>query len=100
MMLLMNLAEPEWIQIDCDKKLLSNVLCVRRGVISEEQVEPNITFIHNQKVCAQTYLLMYDVRYLFLWYEGMERELMDQSCRNNNAFPVKLEKYLYFPTFV
>ena len=95
-MLLVNLAEPDWIQIDCDKKLLSNVLCVIKGVNSEEQIEPNITLINNKKSCTQTYVLMYDVCYLFLWYEGMEGDTMDQSCKNNNAFSVNLENITIF----
>ena len=72
MMLLVNLAEVDWIQIDCDKKLLPNVLCssTMTGVNSEKNSKP--LFVNDITSCIKTQIVKNYVIYVIYFCGIME----------------------------
>ena len=96
MMLLVNLAEVDWIQVDCDKKLLPNALCIMTAVNSEKDKEHEVLFINDRLSCIRTQILKNNLCYLFLWYNGMDGKSMEHSCKSNNAFSPNLQNITMF----
>ena len=70
LMLIENLAEPEWIQIHCRSKLLKSVYC-----IAEDHVMPNKIPIQNgnKDGCPVGYILHTEKCLIFLWQNSSEK---------------------------
>ena len=96
MMLLVNLAEVDWIQINCDKRLLPNVLCKKKGVNSVQEIDHNAIFISKIMSCNRMHILKNNLCYLFHWYDGTEGKLLTHSCKNYNAFSLNLQNITIF----
>ena len=96
MMLLVNLAEPDWIQIDCHQKILPNVLCYLQKTSKEGKMNTNVTFVHERKACPKSQILKNNSCYLFVWLNGRDKKPMKQLCKNNNAYPIHLRNITFF----
>ena len=100
-MLLKNLAEPDWIQIDCDKKYLTNLVCITNETNnSDKKINIDNVSKATRVSCLKTHILKNNVCYLFLWYKEVEGVTMNQMCKNNGAVLVDLKditmfKYLF-----
>ena len=68
MMSMFNLAEPNWMSINCKQKLLTQIICIK-DVIFE-----NSTFNKKDKnkyICASNAILVYDMCYEFHWVSNI-----------------------------
>ena len=81
MMLLSNLAEPEWISVSCTDRILTDVLCVTKGM-------EKTTFEHNgkgdnlKKSCSIESLIWKNNCYLFLWFYFHPENDLSHRCRH------------------
>ena len=81
MMLLSNLAEPEWISVSCTNRLLTDILCMTKRLDKS-------TFQHNgiqhnlNKSCSIESLIWKNNCYLFLWYEFHPKNDLLHKCRH------------------
>ena len=91
-MLLSNLAESDWIQINCELKLLANILCV-----SEPPNHTNIGFIHHSDMleslnCAPGYFSKYNLCYIFLWHNAVEIKDLTDTCKRLDLLTIDISK--------
>ena len=96
MMLLVNLAEPDWVQIDCYQKLLPNVLCYMKGAEKKRQLHINVTDEDKRRACSRTQILMNNLCFSFLWYDGMGKNSMEQLCKKHNEILYNLQNITLF----
>ena len=96
MMLLVNLAEPDWIQIDSYQKLLPNVLCYMKGEETKMQLPTNLTDEDKRRTCLRTQILVNNLCYSFLWYDGMGQKSMEQLCKKHNQLLYNLKNITMF----
>ena len=95
MMLLSNLAEPEWIQINCTERLLVDVICVMK---TDHDNVSNITYhIGEKNLICPINTIAKDTRcYLFLWYSINQPTDLKSYCKLYNSLPVKDIDIKYF----
>ena len=97
MMLLSNLAEPEWIQINCTERLLIDVICMVKT--DHQNVTKSKYHIGENNFICPIITISKDTRcYLFLWYSINQPTDLNSYCRLYNSLPVKNIdiKYFYF----
>ena len=68
-MMLQNLANPIWHSIDCSKKILQNVICIR-DKITQHTVHISNTNVESRHFCASNAFLVLGNCYDFLWNHG------------------------------
>ena len=90
-MLLSNLAYPEWIHVDCDEKLLSDVVC---STGNPEMVEINvITRNRTRKMCPLPQIMKNSSCYLFLWHKRSRS--ITETCKQIYTYSLqKMSSYL------
>ena len=71
LMLLFNLAKPDWISMPCDKKLLSHVVCYVPKYGHQTSVE-NVQNVKDYNFCSPDHLAMKQNCYAFLWLNKMD----------------------------
>ncbi len=69
MMFLINLADPEWISVDCNKPLLPDIVCFKQKT-KPQQVEAEMK--DNKLTCFPGAILTKGHCYLFLWFDGKQ----------------------------
>ena len=62
MMLLSNLAEPEWVQVNCNKKLLLHVVCMKQTSTMADHI--NQIKVLDTNLCASGFVLKENKCYL------------------------------------
>lgn len=91
-MLLTNPAEPDWIQINCEVKLLANILCVSGP--------PNNTHTHTihhsdtleSLNCEPGYFTKYNLCYIFVWHSTVEIKGLTDTCKRLNLLTIDVSK--------
>ena len=95
LMLLSNLAEPEWIQINCTERLLVDVICVMKT--NHNNVSNSKYHIGENNLTCPINILSKNTRcYLFLWYSISKPTDLKSYCRLHNALPAKDINIKYF----
>ena len=95
MMLLSNLAEPEWIQISCTEKLLVDVICVSKpGHLNA--TSSNYEISENNLICPINAISKGTLCYLFLWYSINNPTDLRSSCKLHYALPMQGLDIKYF----
>ncbi len=77
LMLLSNLAEPEWIFSDCKRRQLSFTFCQKRTLIEERNT--NILKQNEQMSCSTCDFLTRNKCYLFLWFGNKALSYFDAA---------------------
>ncbi len=79
MMYLPNLAEPEWVNINCTERLLPHVICMDNISISPKLL---VVSWRLHDFCPSTHILKDDGCYIFLWYstENVTKDTFEQRC--------------------
>ena len=94
-MLLSNLAEPEWIQISCTEKLLVDVICVSKpGYLNATTSNYQISDIN--LICPINAISKGTLCYLFLWYSINNPTDLRSSCKLHYALPMQGLDIKYF----
>ena len=95
MVLLSNLAEPEWIQISCTEKLLADVICINRTDPLHVR-NANYEAREISMICPIN-AISKDARcYLFLWHSINEPTDLNLHCRLHNALSAQVLGIQYF----
>ena len=66
MMLLSNLAEPEWVYVDCNDALLAGIICVKNSQVNQSR--QNLTN-KDKKICLKSNILISIKCYSFVWWD-------------------------------
>ena len=90
MMLLLNLAEPDWVSIPCDKNLLRYTLCYKDKPLTKTGMEKTNDYL----VCSKGHTLAKRNCYVFLWSPGIHNT--KYFIEEFKARPVKLENISFF----
>ena len=85
MRLLYNLAEPDWVYIPCDNKLLNHTLCFTEKVGEDNYNNSNLQNIKDYSFCMTDHILMHQMCYVFLWFN---LEKSKNVCKQLKAMPV------------
>ena len=88
-LLLMNMAEPAWIRVECGEKLLSKFLCY----FEKEQIHVvQSNLIVNRMVFDQSCVIRNKICYLFKWIEGKPHGI---TSMGGNKHIIRLFEYLF-----
>ena len=71
-MLMFNLAEPDWISVPCDKKLLKHVVCYLQRDRDGYHVKNhfNMESVTGYSLCSPDDILLQNKCHTFLWFDG------------------------------
>ena len=96
MMLLSNLAETEWVQVNCNKKLLLHTLCMKKSSIMEDHMY-QIKAV-GTSLCASRFILKDNKCYLLVWYNAkiMKHKTLQQVCKSFHSKSLRLKSLLRF----
>ena len=95
MMLLSNLAEPEWIQISCTEKLLADVICTNRtDALPARNSNKELREIN--MMCPSNAISKDTRCYLFLWNSINEPIDLKLICKMHNTLSAKGINMPYF----
>ena len=95
MMLLSNLAEPEWIQINCTEKLLADVICVKRTDPLDVR-KTNYQPMGIRMICPVNAISKGARCFLFLWHNINESTDLKLHCKLHNALSAQVLNIQYF----
>ena len=96
MMLLSNLAETEWIQVNCNKKLLLHTVCMKKSPIMEDHIY-QIKAVDTD-LCPSRFILKDNKCYLLEWYNAqiMKHKTLQQLCKSFHSKSLGLKSLLKF----
>ena len=96
-LLLSNLAYPQWISIDCDQLRLNHVVCFMEDVKNNTKI---IEVSPSLSACPNLTVINKNSCYLFVWFSGQTADTNQllHICYRNHMMPmnVKQIKYLKF----
>ena len=81
MIILSNLAYPQWISVKCSEAVLPNVICFRSDNLTRKNfLSPNI-----KKECGDLHTTIHDMCYKFVWFNGtyMTIHMIEHECKMN-----------------
>ena len=90
-MLLFNLAEPDWISVPCDKKRLYHTLCFIQDTNSENDNNKTSEYLqntNNYSACSKDHIIIQEVCYAFVWFDGINNTR--NICTQFNGNPVDM----------
>ena len=79
MILLSNLAYPQWISIDCDLKILDHVVCVTGN---RPQISQNTFFSLSDHNCPNRSITKFKECYMLSWFNGMVLDINMNELRH------------------
>ena len=96
MMLLSNLAEPEWVQVNCNKKLLLHVVCMKQTSTMADHIYQ--IKVLDTNLCASGFVLKENKCYLLVWYKAqmMNHRTLQQMCKSFHSKSLRLKSLLKF----
>ena len=92
MMMLSNLAEPDWIQINCEQKLLANILCVSGKSPGNIANNTNQNRTMNNLICPSGYFRTFESCYSFIWHSATDMVDLDDKCKEFDLSPLPMDK--------
>ena len=84
MMLVLNLAEPDWVSIPCNKQLLEHIFCYKNEPLMRTDIQKENDYL----VCSKGHILVRKNCYVFLWSNGIFKT---RYLREFNARPVTIQ---------
>ena len=66
-----NSAEPNWVSIHCDQKLLTQLVCVKDIAGENNTFNKNSNFVDNRYICTSNAILVNDICYEFYWVSNI-----------------------------
>ncbi len=96
-MKMINLAEPQWINIQCDTKILCDVMCTVTSNFSANSWDANNQTMQRMTKCPQQYTLKQGKCFLFSWF----RSLQPKSKNMHHLFARREKMFLgnFFESF-
>ncbi len=88
LMLLSNLAEPEWIQINCEERIVASVLCIEQTPTKSGGTN-KITSA--DRTCLVNQTAKKSQCFTFLWYNVTEERSFQEKCKEHNSIPVGMK---------
>ena len=99
LLMLTNLAEPNWIQVNCSEKLLTSVFCATENhdhfSSTKSNIEDNLMRT-NDKSCSSLSVLKGNRCFTFLWLHLSETKNFEKSCNEYDASSFPLQKLYLF----
>ncbi len=83
LMLLSNLAEAEWLSVDCDEKLLAHVLCVEKSTCTAHTVSKEDVFRAKLTMCDNQSLKLNKSCYAFHFTENRSLTFLPKGAGNS-----------------
>ena len=80
LLILLNLAQPQWLSVDCNTKLMSHVVCFSTKQIIKEKKE--VSNFGQMFICATTAILYKKWCYFFFEYDKSSGNNILPTCRN------------------
>ena len=65
LLLVSNLAKPQWLSVKCNKKLLPNIICQKKLIFAQQH---NKTFSIDDVSCKPQLILFHGICYLLFWF--------------------------------
>ena len=99
LLMLTNLAEPNWIQVNCSEKLLTSVFCVTENHDNISSTKSNIEdnlMRTKDKSCSALSVLKGNRCLTFLWLHLSETKNFEKSCNEYDASSFPLQKLYLF----
>ena len=72
MMFLHNLAEPNWVSVHCNQKLLTQLVCVKDEIGENNTFNKNSKFVQNKHFCTSNAILVNEICYEFHWVSNVD----------------------------
>ena len=98
LLLLTNLAEPDWIQVNCSEKLLTSVFCITENNNNfhskESHLEYNLMSTKN-KSCSSSLILKDNKCFIFVWFH-YEPTINFEKCDKYDASSISLHSISLF----
>ena len=99
LLMLTNLAEPNWIQVNCSEKLLTSVFCVTENYdhfsSTKSNIEDNLLRT-NDKSCSSLSVLKGNRCFTFLWLHLSETKNFEKGCNEYDASSFPLQQLDFF----
>ena len=100
LLMLSNLAYPEWISINCNEAILTHIVCVK-DIIKTLDENDDVSITATKKYCGRSAFLHNGSCYLFTWFDGFTRTFSDLNdmCRDMNMINYNLQNTAVFKRF-
>ena len=99
LLLLTNLAEPDWIQVNCSDKLLTSVFCITENnnkIFSKEsQLKYNLMSTKD-KSCSSSSILKDNNCFIFVWFHYKATKNFEKSCAEYDGSSISLQNISSF----
>ena len=92
-----NLAYPEWISINCNEAILSHIVCVK-DIIKTLDKNEDASITATTKYCVRSAFLHNDSCYIFTWFDGFTSIFPDlnEICRDLSMMNYNLQSIAMF----
>ena len=84
-MLLYNLAEPDWISVPCNKRLLSHTLCYLKK--EDHGLLNNTQHLADYSYCLINHLILKQKCHIFIWISNFNSSDCSDLCTSFEALP-------------
>ena len=86
LLLLTNLAEVEWINVNCTKNMINNILCKVNSQKNGSNLRTNVIY---NRTCSRWYITNKDKCFHFNWYKG-KLSLINNMCSSVRGIPLSM----------
>ncbi len=94
-MLLTNLAQPLWVSIDCNEKLIYNAICVGEKCLLHKYFHMNKDY---SVACNQAAIFFMEKCFSFMWYQQQSGTKINDICKSikgsNTVFDMQMVAFL------
>ena len=88
-MLLFNLAEPDWISVPCAERTQSQVVCYLQHTNLKDENPANIKSATDSYLCSAGHILIQETCHMFVWIN--RRDSTRDICKKYKAMPVSIK---------
>ena len=88
-MFVYNLAEPNWITVQCDQQLLTNLLCIKDIMGENIMFNKSSNFQQNDHFCASNAILVNDKCYEFHWVSNVSGSEFENKYTDTHIMKFK-----------
>ena len=98
-MLILNLAEPDWISILCDEKLLCDIVCYKENVkgTSNRDYDINRRNVKDYSIYSAEDIIINEICYVFTWINNAHNTR--NLCKMPNSNSVNKGQIVFFNQF-
>ena len=87
-MFLFNIAEPDWISVDCDQKLPTHILCYVQPQ-NHSKSDTNVRNMRDYSLCLPHDIIIHVDCQTFIWFH--RKNTSKHICKGLEAMPVTLK---------